>query len=1226
MLTLRSSLALIFMLLVSNILLAQASAAPPAYELPRRDASADLSVTRREFVVRAHPAAAGWETQQETPSASPAEALDPVSELQTCPAWQAPPAASYRSFPDAGLYTFFDWPHLNPEIYPWLKGGHLVFPWRTVERDAPGQFRWDAIDQWMATEASLGKPVGLAFNTFEGACCGGNQVPSWFNAAHGAWPAGDGYVTCAWTDQYGVSQQEDIPMYWSPAYLDAFERFVQAAAERYRDDPRLAFVEVSSGIYGETMPGDSDSEVDACLQAAGLTEDLWIETVNRISDLYQRHWHDTPLLVQYAPWYLSRRERREFSDYAGNIGLGLKHNRLIPDHDDQVIRSDTAVIHPDSCRTGQYDPMLQFAGQVPLAWEGTASSYPTTADLLWSLLNGLNKHPAYLLLGRQPLTTGDPIGQWALRLAARYAGVSIDTTPGVWVALRETQSTWFPQRGNFDFWLRQVDSAPGGRTTPLWNVTSQPWGRFTRRTDAASGNPDMFFAVEDAYLFDNATQPVTIAVIYLDAGRDTWELLYDAVGDPAKSAGIVTKTNSNQWREAVFTLPDARFSNQHSGYDFRIRSRGDGDEFVSFVEVVRTEELRGTGGTEGSDGRRAPESSPRDRRDQFTRRSGVPIYQSTPPNDDFDSAAAITFPYEGNLDVSGATVAVDDPLMGCGEGQNWATVWYRFTAPGDGFVTLNTAGSDFDTVLAVWQGTRGSLTSRGCNDDGGWWAGTSNLNVGVTGGQVYHVQVASRDASGGSLALRAAFSACTYSADLAAVQSILAVYNLPFYDSYLEVATTSSGARCAITGLALAGRELAAPLPANIGNLGNLQKLDLSSAGLPDPLPASLGNLAQLQWLNLKENSLAAPLPAALGSLRHLQALELADNALSGPLPDWLRSLPRLQRLYLSGNQLNGPLPAWLGELTSLEQLWLGYNRFTGPLPASLGSLNRLRELSLAGNQLTGPLPAELANLAALRTLYLQDNQLDGSLPAWLDSLPALHILSLEGNALSGVIPAALGNVPSLKLLRLNDNQLAGPLPDSLGNLGDLRGLAVQRNLLNGPLPASLGNLGQLTGLYVEQNQLSGPLPASLGGLSQLRRLQVAHNPLNGPLPASLTSLGHLWRMDFRGTALCEPTDPPFQSWRAGIPIWDSSGLACGVNITPTWTPTATATPTRTPTATATPTPTSTSTRTPTRTPTVTATPTPTRTATATATWTATPTATATPVVHLRFFPLILRR
>jgi Leucine-rich repeat (LRR) protein len=1158
--------------------------------------------------------------QQEPPPAGLAEVVDASGEQQSCPAWQAPPAASYQSFPNAGLYTFFDWRHLDPELYPWLQGGHLVFTWRTVERDGPGQFRWDAIDQWMAAEANLGKPVGLAFNTYEGACCGGNQVPTWFNDAHGAWPAGDGYVTCAWTDEYGQDQQEDIPMYWSPAYLTTFERFVQAAAERYRDDPRLAFVEVSSGIYGETMPGDPGNEVDDCLLAAGLTEDLWIETVNRISDIYQRHWHDTPLLVQYAPWYLNRRERREISDYAGGIGVGLKHNRLIPDHDDQVIRSDTATIHPAVCRTGQYDPMLQFAGQVPLGWEGTSSSYPTTAALLWSLLNGLNKHPAYLVLGWQPLTTADPVGQWALRLADRYAGVSIDTTPGVWVALRETQSTWYPQRGNFDFWLRQVDSAPGGRTVPQWNVTGHPWGRFTRRTDAASGNPDMFFAVDDAYLFDNTTRPVTITVIYLDAGHDTWELQYDAVDDPAKPAGVVTKTNSNQWREAVFTLPDARFSNRLNGHDFRIRSQGDGDEFVSFVEVVKGQGADGDEGNEGKEGRQ------QDGLDQFT---NLPVSQSPPPsNDDFANATAITLPYEGTLDVSGATVAVDDPLMGCGDGTNDRTVWYRFTAPGDGFVTVNTAGSDYDTVLAVWQGQRGNLAGRGCNDDGGWWAGTSNLNVGVTSGQSYIIQVASRDAEGGSLALRVAFNTCSYSADLATVQGIVQGYGLPFYDSYLDVVTTPGGVRCAVTGLSLAGRELAAPLPATIGNLRNLQKLDLSSTGLPDPLPASIDHLAQLQWLNLKENQLAGPLPTALGNLTHLQALELADNRLSGPLPDWMRSLPRLQRLYLSGNRFDGPVPVWLGELGNLEQLWLGSNRFDGAIPNSLGDLNRLRELSLASNQISGDLPSALAALPRLGYLYLGGNGLSGPLPAWLGSLPALRVLSLEHNAWSGPLPPALGQAAHLELLRLDGNQLSGAIPAGLGNMASLRGLSLRNNQLSGSLPASLGDLSQLTGLYVEQNQLSGPLPASLGSLGQLRRLHLAGNPLSGPLPLSLTGLDALWSADLRSTGLCEPQDAAFQAWRAGVRYWQGSGLICGAGVTPTATPTrtptATATPTHTsrPTATPTHTPTATPTASPTHTPTATDTATPTRTATPTAT----PTTTATPVVHVRFLPLIMRR
>ncbi|MFZ2489808.1 MAG: hypothetical protein WAZ19_17005 [Anaerolineae bacterium] len=1143
--------------------------------------------------------------QPPAPQPAPATFVLPAdSKLTACPAWQAPPAASYQSFPDAGLYTFFDWLHLDPDTYPWLQGGHLVFPWRTIERDGPGQYRWDAIDQWIASEDQLGKKVGLAFNTYEGECCGGNQAPIWFNEQHGAWPAGDAYVTCSWTDTYGEAQEQDIPMYWSPAYLNAFENFVQAAAGRYRDDPRVAFVEVSSGIYGETMPGESDSEVDDCLQAAGLTEDLWIETVNKISDIYQRHWHDMPLLVQYAPWYLSRRERREFSDYAGNIGLGLKHNRLIMDHEDQVVRSDTATIHPDSCRTGQYDPMLQFAGQVPLAWEGTAGNFPTTADLLWSILNGMNKHPAYLLLGRQPLATTDAVGQWALRFADRYAGVSIANTPGVWVALRESQSVWYPQRGNFDFWLRQNDTASGGRTVPVWGDSNKPWGRYARRTDAATGNPDMAFAVEDAYLFNNSALPVTIRVMYLDAGNDSWELQYDAVSDNAKSAGIVTKTNSNQWREAVFTLTDAQFSNQLGGYDFRIRSRADGDETMSFVEVVK--------GTATASPLPASSVSP-----------SADAPAAPPANDDFANAARLTFPAEITLEMTQATTALDDPTMGCALDGSYRSVWYSFTAPMNGFINLNLDKSDFDSVVTVWEGERGNLVSRGCNDDNGWWTEGSNLNVGVTDGKLYYVEVASRTANGpANLTLQARVSSCTYySRDLPAVQSILAANNLPFYDSFLEVVSTPQNVRCAITGLTLSGQPMTQPLPAAIGDLPNLQKLDLSSTNLVDPLPIALRYIPFLQRINLSDNRLYGPLPSEIALLHDLQSLEIANNRLNGTLPNWMADLASLRVLHLSNNDLHSTLPAWLGSLPRLEQLWLGYNDFSGTLPASLGNLSHLRELSVAGNQLSGGLPAEWGNLSKLKGVYVQGNQLSGALPDWLGSLPALRIASLEANSFSGALPAGIGAAPALQLLRLDHNQLTGVLPATLGDAGTLRGLSLNDNQFNGALPGSLGNLVELRGLYVNNNQFSGALPATLGNLNELRRLHVANNALTGPLPATLTALDSLWSMEFDHTTLCEPDDAAFQSWRTGVFHWQGSGYVCNTPITPTWTPTATATATATatPTATRTPTTTATPTATATRTPTVTATP------TATATGTATATPSATPLIQSRYLPIILR-
>lgn len=1135
-----------------------------------------------------------------------ADSPDPTT---TCPAWQPPPATSYRAFRHPGLYAFLDWPHVDPGPSPWLDGGHQVFPWSYIEDETPGQYYWEEVDQWIAAEAALGKRVALAFNTYDGACCGGDHLPAWFKRTYGAWPAGNGYVTCSWTDHTG-NHTEDIPMYWAEPYLTHFEAFIAATAERYRDDPRVAWVEVSTGIYGEAMPAEAYAQgVKDCLQAAGLTSSRWVETMNRIVDIYRRHWHDTPLMTQYAPWYLERTERRDHTDYAGSVGVGMKHNRIQVDHDDQVVRSDTVNLSAYVCRTGQYDPMLQFAGQVPVAWEGEDIYFPTQSDLLWGILNALDKHPTYLLLGKRTLRTTDPFRQWVLRFADRYTGVTVFDTPGVWTALREPTPTnpdgssrWYPQRGNFEFWLRQDDRAPGGRTVPEWNVTSSPWGRYTRRTDQASGNRYMVFSVEDAFLFDNRTQPVTVTVTYLDYGSDTWELLYDAVDSDYKSAGVVRKGATGTWRQISFRLADAQFANGQAGYDFRLDSRGDGNEYVSLVEVVKSGDrgkagkLGETGGLEelgklGELGELGGTSLPSLPLSPFpTDSSAAHPYDRTteqpndltpprphdltiarphdltaapphdlttarpndltivPPNDDFDNAALMDrFPFQANQRVDGATTAADDPTIGCGVGQGWHTVWFRFTGPGTGFVALNTVGSDYDTVISAWQGSRGSLTGQGCNDNIGWWTTTSQLNVPVRAGQTYTVQVASRRplSTSSSLLLRATYHPCTYPTDEAVARSIFQSLGLPGFDEYVEITPIAGGGRCAVTAVELPGFHLEGSVPAALGDLPNLQRIVMQDNGLTGALPPSLANLRHLLVLDLGRNRLSGPLPEWITNLSTLQRLDLAGNRFSGPLPSSIANLANLQRLYLSNNQLDGPLPDGLGRLAYLEELWLGYNRFTGPLPAWLGGLTRLRALSLAHNQLSGPLPPSLWQLNRLQALYLSSNEMEGPIPPqWTAGLASLRELFLDGNRLSGPLPADMGRLRRLQVLRLDGNQLSGPLPASLGELTALGGLHLSRNQFTGGLPAELGNLSNLTGFYVEYNQLGGPLPASLGDLAGLRRLKADHNLFNGPLPVSLTALD-LWTAHFHATDACESPNPAFQAWAASVPDWQGPGRLC---------------------------------------------------------------------------------
>jgi pimeloyl-ACP methyl ester carboxylesterase len=100
--------------------------------------------------------------------------------------------------------------------------------------------------------------------------------------------------------------------------------------------------------------------------------------------------------------------------------------------------------------------------------------------------------------------------------------------------------------------------------------------------------------------------------------------------------------------------------------------------------------------------------------------------------------------------TTSATTDASDPTP-CAGGRN-ASVWYRYTAPSTGVVTVDTIESGYDTVLSAWTGSCGALTPvpGGCDDDSGGNL-TSSASFSATAGTTYYFMVTSYGGSGGSL-------------------------------------------------------------------------------------------------------------------------------------------------------------------------------------------------------------------------------------------------------------------------------------------------------------------------------------------------------------------------------------------------------------------------------------------------------------------------------------------
>ncbi len=129
-------------------------------------------------------------------------------------------------------------------------------------------------------------------------------------------------------------------------------------------------------------------------------------------------------------------------------------------------------------------------------------------------------------------------------------------------------------------------------------------------------------------------------------------------------------------------------------------------------------------------------------------------------NDTCAGALAMTAGTTYTLNTAAAT-STDDPAPDC-EADLQKGVWFTFTPASSGTITISTCGSDFDTVLAVYTRTCGSLTAfaGSCNDDNGPACSTGQASVRFNGlaGTTYRILAGGFGGGFGNLNIVATFT------------------------------------------------------------------------------------------------------------------------------------------------------------------------------------------------------------------------------------------------------------------------------------------------------------------------------------------------------------------------------------------------------------------------------------------------------------------------------------
>ncbi len=141
---------------------------------------------------------------------------------------------------------------------------------------------------------------------------------------------------------------------------------------------------------------------------------------------------------------------------------------------------------------------------------------------------------------------------------------------------------------NYSRFITQIDA--NKTSVGLWRVgpADQPYGRYARGFENASGRKRMLFDLDDKFLPHGTQAPITLKLIYLDQGTGKFSVRYNSSADPDKIAVTITKTNSGKWVNKSITIADGEFANQGPlSSDFSLVNEDEEDDVFHLIEITK---------------------------------------------------------------------------------------------------------------------------------------------------------------------------------------------------------------------------------------------------------------------------------------------------------------------------------------------------------------------------------------------------------------------------------------------------------------------------------------------------------------------------------------------------------------------------------------------------------------------------------------------------------------